>query len=69
VLVSASSIEASLRKDKMNGMQLAEQIGIALAERALTAGFKDVVFDRNGYTYHGRIAALASSARTAGLNF
>jgi large subunit ribosomal protein L18 len=44
-------------------------VGKLLAERALKAGVKDVVFDRGGYIYHGRVKALADAAREAGLNF
>lgn len=69
VLAAASSVEASLKSADLTGVKLAEQIGTELASRAISAGVKDVVFDRNGFAYHGRIAALANSARTAGLNF
>jgi large subunit ribosomal protein L18 len=48
---------------------LASAVGKAVAERALEAGVKAVVFDRGGYKYHGRVAALASAAREAGLEF
>ena len=44
-------------------------VGKLVAERALNAGIKDVVFDRGGYLYTGRVAALAAAAREAGLNF
>jgi large subunit ribosomal protein L18 len=47
----------------------ATQVGKALAEKAIAAGVKDVAFDRNGYRYHGRVAALADAAREAGLKF
>jgi large subunit ribosomal protein L18 len=47
----------------------AEEVGTLLAERALSAGVKQVVFDRGGYKYHGRVKALAEAARKAGLEF
>ena len=49
--------------------QLAKTVGKLLAERAVAKGIKDVVFDRGGYLYHGRIKALADAAREGGLNF
>jgi len=67
-LVSASSL-----KDKAaNGLPKVEQakkVGHAIAEKAKAAGIELVVFDRNGYLYHGRVKALAEAAREAGLNF
>ena len=68
VLASASTIEKS---DKMsaNNMSSAKAIGQKIAERAIEAGIKKVVFDRSGYKYHGRIKAIAESAREAGLEF
>ncbi len=67
-LVSASS----LKDKKANGMPKIEQakvVGAAIAEKAKAAGIELVVFDRNGYLYHGRVKALAEAAREAGLNF
>lgn len=69
VLAAASSVEAPLKSQNLSGVKLAEHIGSVVAERAKKAGVEAVVFDRNGFAYHGRIAALAESARTAGLNF
>ncbi len=69
VLASASSVEVLLKAEKFSGLKMAEHLGSVLADRAQKVGVKDVVFDRNGFAYHGRIAALATSARTAGLNF
>lgn len=69
VIASASSIEADLRKSKVTGKNAAKKVGALVAERALKAGIKDVVFDRNGFMYHGRIQALAEAAREAGLKF
>jgi large subunit ribosomal protein L18 len=50
-------------------IEAAKAIGKRIAEKAIDAGIKDVVFDRGGYPYHGRIQALADAAREAGLNF
>jgi large subunit ribosomal protein L18 len=70
-LVSASSIDHELRA-KMNGMKKTEQarlIGLAIAERARAMGIQQVVFDRGGYRYMGRVKALADAAREGGLEF
>ena len=67
-LVSASS----LKDKKATGIAKIEQakiVGAAIAEKAKAAGIEQVVFDRNGYLYHGRVKALAEAAREAGLNF
>ena len=56
-------------KIKSNNLEAAAVIGKKVAERALENGIKKVVFDRSGYKYHGRIKALADSARDAGLEF
>ena len=68
VLASASTNE---KEDKMASINLssAKAIGQKIAERAIEAGIKKVVFDRSGYKYHGRIKAIAESAREAGLEF
>jgi len=70
-LVSASTTEKSLGGvGKAHGnVAAAAVIGKAIAERALAAGVTEVAFDRGSYSYHGRIAALASAAREAGLKF
>jgi len=65
-LAAASTLEA---EDKGSDKDAAARVGKLLAERALEKGVKDVVFDRGGYIYHGRIKALADAAREAGLNF
>ena len=67
VVASASTNE----KDSglKNNVQAAEEIGKTIAERAMKNGVKNVVFDRSGYKYHGRVKALAESARAAGLEF
>ena len=68
-LVSASSTEKELRSGGSGGnLEAARRIGQAIAERALAKGIEQVVFDRGGYLYHGRIKALADAARAAGLN-
>ena len=66
-LVAASSLE--LKIEKGGTVDAARQVGSTVAERAKAAGIGDVVYDRGGNLYHGRIAALADAAREAGLNF
>ncbi|MBO0905377.1 50S ribosomal protein L18 [Jiella sonneratiae] len=70
-LASASTLEAALRKDLKTGADVAAAtaVGKLVAERAKEAGVTDVVFDRGAFIYHGRVKALADSAREAGLNF
>ena len=70
-LVSASTLEADLKSEVEFGGNIAaaKAVGKRIAEKALEAGIKDVVFDRGGYPYHGRVQALADAAREAGLNF
>ena len=68
VLVSASTNEKDL-DIKANNVEGASAVGKKVAERAIENGIKKVVFDRSGYKYHGRIKALADSARDAGLEF
>jgi len=70
-VASASSLDKDLKGALPKGSDTAaaEAVGKLLAERATKAGVKDVVFDRGGYIYHGRIKALADAAREAGLNF
>jgi large subunit ribosomal protein L18 len=67
-LVSASTMEADLRKSKDSKTELAREVGKLVAERAKKAGISKVVFDRAGNRYHGRVAAVADGARNAGLN-
>lgn len=70
-LVQASTVDGEL-KTRVEGKRKIEQaeiVGAAIAERALAKGIQAVVFDRGGYRYHGRVKALAESARKAGLNF
>src|SRR5919106_4128087 len=67
-LVSASSTEKDLRGNTGGNLDAARRIGQAIAERAIAKGIEQVVFDRGGYLYHGRIRALTDAARAAGLN-
>lgn len=67
-VVSASTTEKDLRGPTGGNIEAARRIGRAIAERAQAAGIKQVVFDRGGYLYHGRIKALTDAAREAGLN-
>ena len=66
-IVSASSISKDFSA-KGNKSEQSKAVGKAVAEKALAAGIKQVVFDRNGYLYHGRVQSLAEGAREAGLN-
>lgn len=70
-VVSASSIDKDLREKLGHGgnIDAAKAVGTAIAKKALKAGIKNVVFDRGGFLYHGRIQSLADAAREAGLNF
>ncbi len=68
-LASASSMEADLRAAAGDKSAKAKQVGSLVAERAKQAGVENVVFDRAGNKYHGRIAALADGAREGGLTF
>ena len=65
-LVSASSLEMKLKE---NNIEAAKKVGKELATRGLKAKISEVVFDRGGYLYHGRVKALAEAAREAGLKF
>jgi large subunit ribosomal protein L18 len=71
VIVSASTVEADVRKNLKNGgnIEAAAVIGKLIAEKAVKAGVTTVAFDRSGYKYHGRIKALAEAARENGLSF
>ena len=60
---------SSLGMEKMPKIQQAEKVGALVAEKAKSAGVETVVFDRNGYLYHGRVQALADAARQGGLKF
>ena len=70
-LVSASTTQAEVKEDlvKTNDVAAAAKVGTVIAKRALEAGITEVVFDRGGFIYHGKVKALADAAREAGLNF
>ena len=68
-LVSASTLDEGIRGSDGDKKVLAAAVGRLVAERAKAAGIDKVVFDRGGYRYHGRIAALADAAREGGLEF
>ena len=70
-LAAASTLEKKLREGGKTGanIEAAKAVGKLIAERAKEKGIKDVVFDRGGYLYHGRVKALADAAREGGLNF
>jgi large subunit ribosomal protein L18 len=70
-LVAASSVMSDVRADLKNGGNLAaaKKVGLAIAQRAKSAGITAVAFDRGGRRYHGRIKALADAAREGGLKF
>jgi large subunit ribosomal protein L18 len=70
-LAAASTLEKDLRGKLKTGADVAaaKEVGRLLAERAVQAGVKQVVFDRSGYLYHGRVKALADAAREGGLDF
>ncbi len=70
-VASASSMEKASRESLKTGASVdaAKAVGKLIAERAKEKGIKDVVFDRGGYLYHGRVKALADAARESGLNF
>ncbi len=65
-LVSYSTLEGNLTK---KNLEIAKQVGQEVAKRALSKNIKNVVFDRSGYVFHGRIKAVADGAREAGLSF
>lgn len=70
-IVASSTVAKELQEAIKYGgnMTAAKQVGEKLAEKAIAAGIKSVVFDRNGYRYHGRLRALADAARQKGLQF
>jgi large subunit ribosomal protein L18 len=70
-LASASTVEKEVAEKIKNGanIEAAKQIGVLIAERAKKAKVSEVVFDRGGYLYHGRVKALAEGARLGGLSF
>jgi large subunit ribosomal protein L18 len=68
-VAAASSVEKDLREGATGNKSTASSVGRLVAERARTAGITRVVFDRGGFLYHGRVAAVADAAREAGLEF
>ena len=70
-LVSASTLQKDVKAnlEKTNNVDAAAYLGKVIANKAVEKGIKDVVFDRGGFIYHGKIQALADAAREAGLNF
>ena len=68
-LVSASTVEKDIKENYGGNIEAAKAVGEVIAKKALEKGIKVVVFDRGGYLYHGRVAALATAAREAGLEF
>ena len=69
VIASASTTESSVKSDTNGNIEAASKVGKLIAERALEKGIDKVAFDRSGYKFHGRVKALAESAREAGLSF
>lgn len=68
-MVAASSLDGNIKNSEISKMKQAEMVGTLIAERALEVGISQVVFDRGGYKYHGRIKALAEASREAGIKF
>ena len=70
-LVSASTVEKEIKGEleKTNNVEAAAYLGTVIAKRALEKGIKEVVYDRGGFIYQGKVAALAEAAREAGLKF
>lgn len=70
-IAAASTLDKDVREKVARGstVEAAQQVGALVAKRAIDAGIKDVVFDRGGFLYHGRVKAVAESAREAGLAF
>lgn len=69
VLASASTLDKTLRTGPTSNKEAAKKVGALIAERAISAGVKEVAFDRAGFSYHGRVKALADAARGGGLQF
>ena len=67
-IASASTVEKDLRGATGGNIEAAQRVGRAIAERAIAAGIEQVVFDRGGFRFHGRVKALTDAAREAGLN-
>lgn len=71
VLASAATVQAEIRSKVKNtgNIEAAKLVGAAIAEKAMAAGIQRVAFDRSGFLYHGRVKALADTARESGLKF
>ena len=69
IIASASTTESSVKSENNGNIEAASKVGKLIAERAKEKGIEKVAFDRSGYKYHGRVKALAESAREAGLSF
>ncbi len=68
-LVSASTLDADLKANYGGNKDAAKAVGLSIAKKAADKGIENVVFDRGGYVYHGRVASLADGAREGGLKF
>ena len=68
-LLAVGSVDKSISKSKLNKIEKAKLVGKLIAEKAVATGITEVVFDRNGFLYHGRIKSLAEGAREGGLKF
>lgn len=68
-LVECSTLDKELNLEHTHNKEAAEKVGEMIAKRALDAGIENVVFDRGGFIYHGRVQAMAEGARKAGLKF
>lgn len=68
-LLAVGSVDKSIQSAKVNKSEKAKLVGKLIAEKAVATGITSVVFDRNGFLYHGRIKSLAEGAREGGLNF
>jgi large subunit ribosomal protein L18 len=68
-LAASSSVEKAIKGQNGTKSDVAKLVGKSIAEKAIQAGISEVVFDRNGYLYHGRVKSLADAAREAGLKF
>lgn len=68
-LAAASTLDKTFKSKKGSGVDVAKEVGKVIGDRATKAGVQQVVFDRSGYRYHGRVAAIAEGARESGLKF
>jgi len=68
-LMAVGSIDKTIQSAKGNKSEKAKMVGKLIAEKAVATGITNVVFDRNGFLYHGRVKSLAEGAREGGLNF